>query len=263
MRCGLTSAPAAAYKPFKFERSRPASPAPAMPIRGTAMSTALRFNAMHFMPYVHLPPELQGLPLGLGEFPEQVLRPEEGQPALPALSQGAGAGRPARLRRAGRERASQHGLQHDGRPQPHRGRPRAADHERADLRVGDAAQSHAPQPPGRGVRHARRDVGRAAGSGVPARDRDGILGPPGQSRDGPRQVPGIARDHPAGLEGGRPHHPLRHALHVSLPQSVAAAVPEAAPALLHRGHGQSGDDRDRGRAGLRLRVGVRAADARA
>ena len=86
---------------------------------------------------------------------------------------------------------------------------------------------------------------------------------PGQSGDRAREVQGVAQDHPAGVDRGRPDHALRQLLHLPLPQPVAAAVPAAASALLHRRHRQPGDHRDRGRARLRLCVGVRHPAARA
>ena len=49
------------------------------------------------------------------------------------------------------------------------------------------------------------------------------------------------------------------ALHLSLPQSVAAADAAPASALLHRRHRQPGDDRHRRRIRLWLRLGVRHA----
>ena len=72
-----------------------------------------------------------------------------------------------------------------------------------------------------------------------------------------RASPGIDRDHFAGLDAGRADLVLRRLLHLSLSQSLAAAGSEAASALLHRRHRQSGDHRSRLEARLRLRVGVR------
>jgi len=42
------------------------------------MSTALRFNAMHFMPYVHLPPNYKDYPSGWVNFPNKYYDPKKG-----------------------------------------------------------------------------------------------------------------------------------------------------------------------------------------
>ena len=42
------------------------------------MSTALRFNAMHFMPYVHLPPNYRDYPSGWVNFPNKYYDPKKG-----------------------------------------------------------------------------------------------------------------------------------------------------------------------------------------
>ena len=86
---------------------------------------------------------------------------------------------------------------------------------------------------------------------------------PDQPSDGARAAQGIDRHHPAGVDAGRADQILRRVLHLSVPQSVAAAVPEAASALLHRRHRQPGNGRARRRTRLRLLGGVRDQAARA
>src|SRR6188768_191206 len=60
------------------------------------------------------------------------------------------------------------------------------------------------------------------------------------------------------MEGRWPDDALREVLHVPFSESVAAAVSEAASSLLHRWNGESGNHRNRSRAGLRLLVRLRA-----
>ena len=105
------------------------------------MSGTVRFDFMHFMPYVHLAGESQGLQVALGRFPEQVLRPQEGHALYQRYLAELVLADKARLRRDRRQRASQHQLQHDGGAEPDRRRAHPADQERQDLRVGHAAES--------------------------------------------------------------------------------------------------------------------------
>ena len=77
------------------------------------------------------------------------------------------------------------------------------------------------------------------------------------TRPPPVSASRIDRHHSASLDAGRPNHLLRRFLHLPLPQSVAAALSEAASTLLYRRDGKSGNDRSRGQAWLRLLVGVR------
>ena len=191
----------------------------------------------------------QGVQIDLGQLSQQILRPRKAATnSISAICRNWCWPTGSAYDADRGQRAPQHRLQHDGDAEPDRRRARSTDQERQDLRVGNAAEPDAAEPFGRGICDPRRHVERPARGRVPARHRHGILGQPGQPGDGARQVPGIAQDHPAGLDPGRPDHPLRPVLHLSIPQPVAAAVPEAASALLHRRHRQPGDDRDRGRA---------------
>ena len=92
---------------------------------------------------------------------------------------------------------------HEPGAEPHRGRAHPPD-QGLDQRVRHAAQPRLPQPPGRGVRHARRDVGRAAARRLPARHGHGVLGQRRQPGHGPGPVPRVDRHHPAaaGREDG-------------------------------------------------------------
>ena len=163
-----------------------------------------------------LPKNHKEYQIALGRTSRTVLRPQEGPRALSALSERAGAGRSARLRRYRRQRAPQYRLQHDGDAEPDRGDAHPPDQARQDLRLGHAAEPRISEPPGRGIRHARRHVGRAARDRVPARHRHGILGPPDQSGDLTRALPRVGRHHPAGLDRRRADQLSRRILQLSL-----------------------------------------------
>ena len=130
-------------------------------------------------------------------------------------------GRRARLRRHRHQRAPQHALQHDPDRQPHGRRDRERDEAAPGSRSpGFADQSPVPEPRGRGVRDARRDVRRAHGVRLPARHRHGVLGQRrhDQPGDRPRPVPRVAGGHREGVDGGRAEALRRGLLHVPLPQ---------------------------------------------
>ena len=173
------------------------------------MSGALRFNSMHFMPYVHLPENHKDYKSLWVSFPNKYYDPEKGHELYKRYLRELVLADQLGFDAHRRQRASQHRLQHDGDAEPDRRRARAADQERAHLRLGYAAQLHAAEPAGRGVRHPRRHVEGPARDRASARHRHGVLGEPGQSGDGAREVQGIAQDHAAGLDRGRPDHPLR------------------------------------------------------
>ena len=150
------------------------------------------FHYFHFFPYTNLPEQPQRPRVALGRLPEQQLRPEARQRALQPVPRRDGAGRQARLRRHRAERAPQHPVHDEPRAEPHRGGAHPPD-EGLDQRVRHAAELRVPEPPGRGVRHARRDVGRAAPGRLPARHGHGVLGQRGQPGDRASPLPRVAR----------------------------------------------------------------------
>ena len=221
------------------------------------MSTALRFNAMHFMPYSHLPENHREYKSLWVNFPNRYYDPEKGHELYQRYLQEL-----VLADRLGYDAIvvnEHHNTVYSMMATPNliAAAIIPADDERQDLRLGHAAQFHVAEPPRRGIRDSRRPVEGPPRGRLPARHRNGVLGAPGQPGDRPRQVQGIAQDHPAGVDAGRAHHALRQLLHVPVPEPVAAPVPEAASALLHRRHGEPGDDRDRRRARVRLCVGLR------
>ena len=103
--------------------------------------------------------------------------------------------------------------------------------------------------------YAMLDVMSAAGWRSPSRSAPAWnTGPTGQSGDRARRATANRSTSSCRPGRGRSHHLLRRFLHLSLSQSMAAALSEAASALLHRRHRQSGNDRARGQARLRLRA---------
>src|SRR5437870_7837426 len=65
------------------------------------------------------------------------------------------------------------------------------------------------------------------------------------------------------MDGRRPDDTLWEVLYVSIPESVAAALSEAASSLLHRRQRQPGNDRARCGTRIRLFLGFRASKSRA
>src|SRR5262245_14940131 len=57
----------------------------------------------------------------------------------------------------------------------------------------------------------------------------------------------------------RTNHALRQVLYLSVPESLAASISEAAPSVLHRRKRESGNDRAGSRTGCWLLLGLRAA----
>ena len=110
-------------------------------IKMTRWQDDLQFYWMHFMPYIHLPPDLARYDSLWVDFPNKFYDPQERPRTLQSLHRRARAGRQARLRRAGRERAPQHRLQHDAGLQPDRRGAHSADQARQDLLLRHADQS--------------------------------------------------------------------------------------------------------------------------
>ena len=221
-----------------------------------------RFNFMQFMPYIHLPPNHKEYPSLWVNFPNKYYDPHKAaalyERYLDEFEYADKVGFDAIV-------VNEHHnttYSHDAGAEPDRGGAAAAREERPHLRVGHAAQSGVSEPSGRGIRHAGRDVGRAARGRFPARHRHGVLGESGQSGDRPRAPQGVDRDHPEGLDAGRSDQPLRRLLHLSLPESLGSPDAAAPSALLHRRHRQPGDDRTRCRTRLRVFGGLRHQETR-
>ena len=185
------------------------------------------FHFFHFFPYTNLPSDHAHVRVAVGRLPQLQLRPADRARPLHPLPVGDGPRRPARLRRARAQRAPQHPVLDEPGAEPHGGGADPPD-EGHDQRVRDAAEPRLPEPPRRGVRDARRDVGRAAADRLPARHRDGVLGQLGQPGDGPGPLPRVDRRDPALLDRGRAAELRRRLLHLPLPQPVAQADAEAA-----------------------------------
>ena len=94
------------------------------------------------------------------------------------------------------ERAPQHPVHDEPRTEPDRGGAHPPD-EGLGQRVRHSPELRVPEPAGRGVRDARRDVARAAPGRVPARHGHGVLGQRGEPRDRASPLPRVARHHPA------------------------------------------------------------------
>ena len=227
------------------------------------MSGTVRFDFMHFMPYVHLPENHKDYKSLWVDFPNKYYDPKRGyelyQRYLAELLLADKVGFDAVV--VNEHHNTSYSMM--AAPSSDCRSDHSADQERQNLRVGHAAKSGISKSPRGRVRHARCHVAGPARSRVPARHRHGILGQSDQPGDGARAPSGIDRHYSASLDAGRPNHLLRRLLHVSLSQSVAAAVSEAVSALLHRRHRQPGDDRTRGQTRLRLLVGFRHQAARA
>src|SRR2546427_8056733 len=149
------------------------------------MTGTLRFNVMHFMPYVHLPENHKEYKTTWVDFPNKFYDPVKGHELYQSYFE--------QLVLADRlgfdaivlnERTSQHGLRHDGHAKRRRSRSDSASPKGKDLRLGGAAELHAAKPARGGIRHSGRHVERPVGNCVSAGNGNGILGEPGQSRNG-------------------------------------------------------------------------------
>ena len=188
----------------------------------------MKFTWFHLMPWPHMPDDFRReAPFGVGRPAQPDVRAGAGPRHLSPVS------RPARIRRAGglrrhrRERAPRQRLWPDAVAQPHGGDPDAAHLEggAGRARQFDRALQSA-DPRGRGIRHARRAVGRAAGRGLPGRHLDGhqlrLRHDPGADA---REIRRGARSDPQGL-GGRRAVRLQRPLHqAALRQLLAQADP--------------------------------------
>ena len=138
--------------------------------------SALRFNAMHFMPYVHLPEHHKQFKSTWVDFPNKFYDPERGyelyQRYLQELVLADRLGYDAIVVN------EHHNTAYSMMATPNLIAAALVPQttERQDLRVGNAAEPDAAEPFGRGVCDPRRHVERPARGSVPARDRDGILG---------------------------------------------------------------------------------------
>ena len=209
------------------------------------------FHYFHFFPYTNLPREPQGAGVALGRLPEQQLRPEARQRALQPVPRRDGAGRQARVRRHRAQRAPQHAVHDEPGAEPHGCGAHPPD-EGLGQRVRHSPELRVPEPARRGVRHARRDVGRAAPRRVPARHRHGVLGERGEPGDRAGPLPRVARHHPEVLDRGRPAELRGRLLQLPVPEPVAEADAAAVSRVLHRRHRLARDDRARRRARVRL-----------
>ena len=112
----------------------------------------------------------------MGQLPEPELRSGDRARVLPAPQPHDPPRRGARLRRGRHQRAPQHDLQHDPGLQRD-GRVGCGQHlDGEDPRRRRADQPRLSEPRCRGVRNARRHVGRPDGVRLPTRHRHGVLG---------------------------------------------------------------------------------------
>src|SRR4030095_2624426 len=100
--------------------------------------------------------------------------------------------------------------------------------------MGCAAQFHATQSAGGGIRNLGRHVEGAAGNRVSTGHGNGILVEPGESCHSSGKVQRIAENHVAGMDSRRPDEALRQVLYLSVLESLAPPVSETASSLLHR-----------------------------
>ena len=142
------------------------------------------FHFFHFFPYTNLPGDHADVRVAVGRLPQLQLRPADRPRPVHPLPVGDGPRRPARLRRPRAQRAPQHAVLDEPGAEPHGGGADPPD-EGQDQRVRHAAEPRLPEPPRRGVRHARRDVRRAAAHRLPARHRAWSTGPTPSTRRRP------------------------------------------------------------------------------
>ena len=134
------------------------------------MSDTFRFNAMHFMPYAHLPENHKDFASTWVSFPNKYYDPQKGFELYQEYTEQMVLADRLGLRRHRPERTPQYRLQHDGDAE-HRGRlAGAADRTGADLRVGGTPELHASQSARGGIRHTGRVVERPARDRVSARN---------------------------------------------------------------------------------------------
>ena len=145
------------------------------------------------MPYVHLPENHKEFKSLWVNFPNKFYDPEKGHDLYQRYLSELVLADQLGYRRDRRQRASQLRLQHDADAESDRGGAHPANQELQDLRLGHAAQFHAAEPAGRGIRDARRDVEGTARGRLPARHRHGILVEPGEPGDRAREIQGVAR----------------------------------------------------------------------
>ena len=175
------------------------------------------------------------------------LRSGEGGAVLQVEPRRARARRPARLRRARRQRAPPERLRVHGLAEPDGRRARPAHAER----LGDPrARQHAGAvlagaARGRGVRHARLHDRRPARRRLPGRHVDGRQPLLRRDADGdPAPLLRGPRPHHEGVDAARPVRLQRPLQQAALRQPVAAAVAEAAPARVARRRWLGRDVRD-------------------
>ncbi len=257
-RCPSTSSPVPAIcsNGTRPRRSAP-PPRPASSSKGVSMGLVdeAEFHFFHFFPYTDLPGDHRRYESLWVDFSNANYDPQVGHDLYNRyLSEMVLADR---LGYDGLVLNEHHNTQYSMNPAPNlTAAALIPQTQRVDQRVRHAAEPRLPEPPGRGVRHARRDVRRAAARRLPARHRHGVLGERGQPGDRPGPLPRVDRHHPALLDRGRPAELQRGVLHLPLPQPVAEADAEAVPGVLHRRHRFARDDRAGGRAGLRVHGGV-------
>ena len=217
------------------------------------MSGKVRFDFMHFMPYVHLPENHKEFHSTWVDFPEQILRSQKRGHALyqrylaelvladkvgfdavvvnehhnTAYSMMAA---PNLIAAAIIPQIKNAKICVWGTP-PNLEYPNRLAEEYAMLDVMSDGRLEVAFPLGTGMEYWANPVNPATARAT---------------------AQGVDRYHPAGLDAGRSDHLLRRFLHLPLPQPVAAALSKAASAMLYRRHRQPGNDRARGQAGLWL-----------
>src|SRR5262245_41075691 len=126
--------------------------------------------------------------LGVGGHSQHAVRPAPGTLRLPRIHEPARVRRHPGLRRHRLQRASSERLRPHALAQPDRGRPGPAHLALRHLRDRQLHRLLQPaHPRGRGIRHARRDLGRPPGGGLP-------VGTPMDTNFCYGQIPALTRD---------------------------------------------------------------------
>ena len=187
--------------------------------RSRTEKRAMKFTWFNLMPWPYLPDDFREKNRSVWvDIDQKLFDPGEEPRGLQHLHGPAGIRRHPRVRRHRRERAPPERLRHHALPEHHRRGPGAPHQGRGHRRAG---QLHRPLqsagPRGRGVRHARLHLGRAAGGRLPGRHLDGhqLLLRPDPDPDA-REVPGSPRPDHQGLDEREPfafngrYNKLRH-----------------------------------------------------
>jgi hypothetical protein len=152
------------------------------------MSGDVRFNAMFFLPYIHLPENQKDFKSLWVDFSNKYYDPVKGhelyQRYLSELVLADRLGFDAIV--INEHHNTVYSMMADSERDCRRDHP--SNQERQDLRLGCSAELHASESVGGGVRHPRRSIERPAGDRLPAGDGNGILGSRREPGYGPREI---------------------------------------------------------------------------